>query len=171
MRKLSSVVVPSVVVLASVLAVAALAQGPPPGWGKPAPLPPPNGTGQVTFKQGGTAMTLPLSRIEIQNPAKDMRIVTVEYVDASQENKLDLTFMSSPALPNVDEKTITGFNVKTKAKGLSRVAGNRSKCRFAVTKNDGREVAGTLSCTGMTDMSATAASPDVTDVTFSGRVK
>jgi len=125
----------------------------------------------VTFKQGAKAMTLPLNRIEIQVPQKDMHIVTLEYVDAKQENKLDLTFMSAPALKNVDEKTITGFNVQTKANGLSRVAANRTKCRFAVTKNDGREVAGTLSCTGMTDLSAANAAPDVTDVTFSGKVK
>ena len=149
----------------------AVAQGPPPGWGQPKPLPPANGVGQVSFKQGTTTMTLPLNRIEIQTPQKDMYIVTLEYVDAKQENKLDLTFMSAPALKNVDEKTITGFNVQTKANGLSRVAANKSKCRFAVTRNDGREVAGTLSCTGMTDMSAEKAAPDVTDVTFSGKVK
>ncbi len=149
----------------------AVAQGPPPGWGQPKPLPPANGVGQVTFKQGAKAMTLPLNRIEIQTPQKDMYIVTLEYVDAKQENKLDLTFMSAPALKNVDEKTITGFNVTTKANGLSRVAANRTKCRFAVTKNDGKEVAGTLSCTGMTDMSAANAAPDVTDVAFGGKLK
>jgi len=38
-------------------------------------------------------------------------------------------------------------------------------------KDDGKEVAGTLSCTGMTDMSAANAAPDVTNVTFSGKVK
>lgn len=149
----------------------AMAQGPPPGWGEPKALPPPNGVGQVTFTQGPTTVTLPLNKIEIQTPQKDMLIVSLAYVDPKQENKLDLTFFSSPALRNVDEQTITGFNVDTKAKGISRVAANRTKCKFAVTKNDGKEVSGTLSCTGMTDMSATNAAPDVTDVKFSGKVK
>ena len=149
----------------------AVAQGPPPGWGQPKPLPPANGVGQVSFKHGATVMALPLNRIEIQTPQKDMHIVTLEYVDAKQENKLDLTFMSAPALKNVDEKTITGFNVRTKANGLSRVSANRTRCKFAILKDDGKEVAGTLSCTGMTDMSAANAAPDVTNVTFSGKVK
>ena len=58
----------------------ALAQGapPPPGWGKPAPLPPANGQGQVSFKQAGTPFTLPLQKIEITNPSPDMIMVSLD---------------------------------------------------------------------------------------------
>lgn len=66
----------------------AVAQGPPPGWGQQRPLPPANGVGQVTFKQGATTVTLPLNKIEIQTPQKDMLIVSLAYVDPKQENSL-----------------------------------------------------------------------------------
>jgi len=76
-----------------------------------------------------------------------------------------------PKLGKADPRNITGFLVKTKAKGLSRAAANRSKCDLAVAKVTGQEVSGTLSCTGLADMSAEAAAPDVTDVRFDGKLK
>jgi hypothetical protein len=151
----------------------ASAQGtaPPPGWGKPAPLPAATGTGQVTFKQGGVAMTLPLQHIEIDTKNKDMIIVSLNYVDAPQENKLDLTFASMPQLGKSDPKPITGFVANTKAKGVSKNSAGRTKCDLAIIRLTDQEVAGTLSCKGMTDWSAANAAPDVTDVKFEGRVK
>lgn len=168
MRKVSSVVF---CLLASVLACSvAGAQGPPPGWGQKEPLPPANGAGEVAFKQGATAMTLPLNKMEVQLLAKDMRQFSLKYVDPKQENTVELAFMLAPALP-LDERAIGGFNVRTKAGGFSKASSNKTKCKLAITKNDAREVAGTLSCTGMTDMSATQAAPDVTGVTFNGKMK
>ena len=151
----------------------ALAEGaaPPAGWGEPAPLPPANGQGQVTFKQGGAALTLPLNKIEIDTKRPDMIIVTLAYVDRKQENKLDLTFVSMPKLGKNDPRTVTGFLVKTKAMGVSRQSNNKTKCDFAITKLGAQEVSGTLSCKGMTDLSAQNAAPDVTDVKFDGKVK
>jgi hypothetical protein len=160
--------------LLSVLAGSpALAAGPPPpaGWGQPRALPPANGEGQVTFKHGGNALTLPLQKIEIDTSVKDMFIVSLTYVDARQENRLELTFGSMPKLGKSDPRQITGFLVKTKAKGLSRAAANRSKCDLAIQKVTGQEASGTLSCTGLTDMSAEQAAPDVTDVRFAGKRK
>jgi len=151
----------------------ALAQGapPPPGWGKPKPLPPANGEGQVTFKHAGTPFTLPLNKIEIDTSVKDMFMVSLVYVDAAQANKLSLAFTSMPKLGKNDPLMITGFIVETKAHGLSRHAANRGKCSLSVTTLAAQDVSGSLSCTGLTDMSATAATPDVTDVRFEGRLK
>ena len=150
------------------------AEGPPPpaGWGKPSALPPANGTGQVSFKHGGTSLTLPLKNIEISANQfdKDMLIVSLTYVDAKQENKFELTFGSMPKMGKNGMHTITGFVVKTKAHGLSKTSGNKTKCDLAVSKITPKEVAGTLSCKGMTDMSATEAAPDVTDVKFAGKM-
>jgi hypothetical protein len=116
-------------------------------------------------------VTLPLNKIEIDTSVKDMFIVSLTYVDPAQENRLELTFGSMPKLGKADPRNITGFLVKTKAKGLSRAAANRSKCDLAVAKVTGQEVSGTLSCTGLADMSAEAAAPDVTDVRFDGKLK
>jgi hypothetical protein len=151
----------------------ALAEGPPPppGWGQPKPLPPANGEGQVTFRQGGSPVTLPLNKLEIDTSVKDMFVVSLTYVDAGQENRLELTFASMPKLGKSDPRSITGFLVQTKAKGLSRAAANKSKCDLAISKVTGQEVSGTLSCTGLTDMSAEAAAPDVTDVRFDAKLK
>ena len=63
------------------------------------------------------------------------------------------------------------IQVKTKAHGISRDAANKTKCDFVIVKLTAQEVAGTLSCKGMTDMSAANAAPDVTDVKFDGRLK
>jgi hypothetical protein len=141
---------------------------PPPGFGQPAPLPPPNGHGHVTFNHGGTTMTLPLNKIEIETSTPDMFMVSLTYVDASQENRLDLHFTSMPKLGKNDPRLISGFIVKTKAHGLSRDAGNRTKCDLVIAGLTAQEVSGTISYKGMTDMSAANAAPDVTDVTFSG---
>jgi hypothetical protein len=151
----------------------ALAQGqpPPPGWGQPAPLPPANGEGQITFNHGGTALTLPLNKIEIDTSTPDMIMVSLIYVDAKQENKLELYFTSMPKLGKNDPRLITGFTVKTKAHGLSKSSANRTKCDFVIGKLTTQDVSGTLSCKGMTDMSAQDAAPDVTDVKFDGRLK
>ena len=151
----------------------ALAQGvpPPPGWGQPKPLPPANGQGQVSFKQAGTAYTLPLNQIEISTSTKDLFMVSLVYVDAAQANKLSLAFSSMPKLGKNDPLMITGFIVETKAHGLSRHAANRGKCTLAVGTLTAQAVSGTLSCTGLTDMAATGTAPDVTDVTFEGRLK
>jgi hypothetical protein len=151
----------------------ALAQGqaPPPGWGQPAPLPPANGQGQVTFNHGGTLLMLPLNMIEIDTSTPDMFIVSLIYVDATQENKLELTFGSMPKLGKNDPHPMTGFVVKTKAQGLSKTSGSKTKCDFVITGLTAQDVSGTLSCKGMTDMSAENAAPDVTDVKFDGRLK
>jgi hypothetical protein len=150
-----------------------LAQGvpPPAGFGEAPPLPPANGLGQVTFNQGGTTLTLPLSKIEIDTSTSDMFMVSLTYVDATQENRLDLHFTSMPKLGKNDPRLISGFIVRTKAHGLSRDAGNRTKCDLVIAGLTAQAVSGTLSCKGMTDMSATNAAPDVTDVKFDGRVK
>jgi len=153
----------------------ALAEGPrpPADWNKPKALPPANGQGQVSFKQGGKAMTLPLNRIEIKNidPKNGLFVVQLKYVDGKQENWLELFFSSMPKLGKDDPRTITGFNVKTKAGGMSRAAANRTKCVWAELQVKEREVSGALSCTGMTDLSAEKSAPDVTDVKFTGRVR
>jgi hypothetical protein len=159
--------------LSALVCSPALAAGPPPpaGWGQPRAAPPANGEGQVTFKHGGNALTLPLQKIEIDTSVKDMFIVSLTYVDARQENRLELTFGSMPKLGKNDPRQITGFLVTTRAKGLSRAAANRSKCDLAIQKVTAQEASGTLSCTGLTDMSAEQAAPDVTDVRFAGKLK
>jgi len=151
----------------------ALAEGPPPppGWGQPSALPPANGEGQVTFKHGGSAVSLPLNKIEIDTKVKDMFIVSLTYVDAKQENKLELTFGSMPKLGKNDPHPITGFVVTTKAHGVSKNSASKTKCDFAIFKATAQEVSGTLSCKGMTDWSAEKAAPDVTDVKFDGKLK
>jgi len=143
---------------------------PPPGWGQPAALPPANGQGQVTFKHGGTALTLPLNQIKIDNTKPDMYIVSLTYVDAKQANKLELSFTSMPKLGKNDPRLITGFVVTTKAHGVSKVSANKSKCDFAISSLTARAVAGTLSCNAMTDLSAEQAAPDVTAVKFDGKL-
>jgi hypothetical protein len=150
----------------------ALAEGaaPPAGWGEAPALPPANGQGQVTFKQGGAAMTLPLNQIELDTKRPDMVVVTLAYVDRKQENKLDLTFVSMPKLGKNDPRTITGFLVKTKALGVSRQAGGKTRCDLTIVKLGAQEVSGTLSCKGMTDLSAQKPAPDVTDVKFEGKL-
>jgi len=152
---------------------AALAQGvpPPPGFGQPSPLPPANGEGQVTFNHGGTALTLPLNKIEIDTTTPDMIMVSLIYVDAKQGNKLELYFTSMPKLGKNDPRLITGFTVKTQAHGFSKSSANKTKCDFVIGKLTAQEVSGTLSCKAMTDMSAENAAPDVTDVKFDGRLK
>lgn len=144
---------------------------PPPGWGKAAPLPPANGQGQVTFRHGGTALTLPLNKIEIDNKNPDLVLVSLTYVDSQQENKLELTFGSMPKLGKNDPHPISGFVVKTKAHGLSKDSANKTKCDFTISKLTTQEVSGTLSCKGMTDLNAGNAMPDVTDVKFDGKLK
>jgi hypothetical protein len=150
----------------------ALAEGPrpPADWNKPKALPPANGEGQVSFKQGGKDMTLPLQHIEIDKK-DDLYIVGLKYIDAKQENRLELYFGSMPKLGKDDPRNITGFNVKTKAGGLSRAAANRTKCVWTELDLKEGEVSGALSCTGMTDLSAQNPAPDVTEVKFSGKVK
>ena len=54
----------------------------PPGWGQPAPLPPANGEGQVIFKHGGTTLTLPLNKIEINTSTPDARRVSLSTISA-----------------------------------------------------------------------------------------
>jgi hypothetical protein len=159
-------------VLSMLFCSLALAGGPPPpaGWGQPKALPPANGDGQVSFKQGGAAFTLPLNKIEITEK-DDLFIVSLTYVDAKQENKLELTFGSMPKMGKDDPRTITGFSVKTKDQGLSRSAANKSKCALTLGKVSAQEASGTLSCTGMTDLSAKNPAPDVTEVKFEAKLK
>ncbi len=156
----------------SLSATLALAGGPQPpaDWNKPKALPPANGEGQVSFKQGGKDMTLPLNHIEI-SPKDDLFLVGLKYVDAQQENRLELYFGSMPKLGKNDPRNITGFTVSTKAGGLSRAAANRTKCVWTTLDLKEREVSGAFSCTGLTDMSAEKSAPDVTEVKFSGRLK
>jgi len=102
MRKSSNVVSGCLLsILICSMAVAA-DLSPPPGWGQPASLPPPEGKGQMTFKQGGKEMTLPLNKIEIDDKIPDILVVSLTYVDARQENKLELTFSSMPKLGKND---------------------------------------------------------------------
>jgi len=157
------------------LSLNAMAGGPrpPADWNKPKALPPANGEGQVSFKQGGNAMTLPLNHIEIKkiDPKNDVFVVELKYVDETQENSLELYFGSMPKLGKDDPRNITGFNVKTKAGGLSRAAANKTKCVWADLQLKEGEVSGALSCTGMTDLSAEKSAPDVTEVKFTGKAK
>ena len=142
---------------------------PPPGWGQPAALPPANGQGQVTFKHGGTTLTLPLNQIEIDTTKPDMIIVSLTYVDAKQANKLELSFTSMPKLGK-NPHLITGFVVTTKAHGLSKSSANKTKCDLAISSLTKQAVSGTLSCKAMTDLSAEQAAPDVTAVKFDGKL-
>lgn len=142
--------------------------GPPPGWNKPGPLPAPNGSGQVTFTHGGTAVTLPLNRIEITSAPPDMFVVSLTYVDPQQENRLELAFSSMPKLGKNDSKPIVGFVVRTKAHGVSKSSKGKTACSFVVGKVTAQDVAGTLSCKGMTDWDAAKPAPDVTGVVFEG---
>lgn len=144
---------------------------PPPGWGQPAALPMANGQGQVTFKHGGTALTLPLNKIKIDTTQPDMFLVSLTYVDVKQENKLELSFSSMPKLGKDDPRLITGFVVTTKAHGLSKASANKTKCDFAISSLTAQAVSGTLSCKAMTDLSAEQAAPDVTAVKFDGKLK
>jgi hypothetical protein len=162
-----------VLLLSTVICSLALAQGQPPpqGWGQPAAPRAANGQGQVTFNHGGTALTLPLNTIKIDTTTPDMVIVSLTYVDAEQENKLELTFASMPKLGKNDPHPISGFVVKTKAHGLSKDSANQTKCDFVIARLTAQEVPGTLGCKGMTDLSAENAAPDVTDVKFDGRLK
>lgn len=144
---------------------------PPPGWGKPATLPPANGQGQVTFKHGGTDLTLPLNEIAIDTSSPDMFIVSLKYVDPKQENKLELTFTSMPKLGKDDPRLISGFVVTTKAHGVSKASGNKTKCDLAISSLTAQAVSGTLACKNMTDMSSEQTAPDVTDIKFDGHVK
>lgn len=144
---------------------------PPAGFGKPAPLPPANGTGQVTFNHAGTVVTLPLNKIEIDKPTPDMFMVSLSYADAAQENTLSLAFSSMPKLGANDPRMVTGFMVKTKAHGLSRHAANKTKCVFVISRVNAQETAGTISCKGMTDATSYEAASDVTDVQFDGKIK
>jgi hypothetical protein len=75
-----------------------------------------------------------------------------------------------PKMGKKDPHPITGFVVKTKAHGLSKDSANRTRCDLAIARLTREEVSGTLSCKGMTDMSAQNAAPDVTDVKFEGKV-
>jgi len=157
-------------------ATLALAEGPrpPADWNKPKALPPADGVGQVSFKQGGKAMTLPLQHIEIKNidPKNGLFMVELKYVDAKQENWLELSFSSMPKLGKDDPRdSTTGIIAKTKVGGLSRAAANRTKCVWTALDLKDGEVSGALSCTGMTDLSAEKSAPDVTDVKFTGKVK
>lgn len=152
----------------------ALAEGelrPPPGWGQPAALPRANGQGQAAFKHGGTALILPLNQIMIDTKQPDMFLVSLTYVDAKQDNKLELTFGSMPKLGKNDPNPITGFVVRTKARGASKYSANKTKCDFAISKLTVQEVSGRLSCKGMTDLSGEKATSDVTDVKFDGKLK
>ena len=141
---------------------------PPPGWGQPAALPPANGQGQVTFKHGGTALSLPLNQIKIDTAQPDMFLVSLTYVDAKQANKLELSFTSMPKLGK-NPHLITGFVVTTKAHGLSKSSANKTKCDLAISSLTKQAVSGTLSCKAMTDLSAEQAAPDVTAVKFDGK--
>jgi hypothetical protein len=158
--------------LSFVVSALVLAQGqaPPPGWGKPKALPPANGQGQVTFQHAGTPMTLPLQEIEIQAHSSGMYIVTVKYVDPRQENELLLSFGSMPKLGAKDPKMINSFVVKTKAHGLSRCAASKTTCNLTIATLTPQAVSGTVSCSGMTDMSAEKPAPAVTGVKFDGKV-
>ncbi|NMB75497.1 MAG: hypothetical protein GYA21_10265 [Myxococcales bacterium] len=143
---------------------------PPADWNKPKALAPANGEGQVSFQHGGKAITLPLQHISIDKE-DDLFLVELRYVDAKQENRLEIFFGSSPRLGKNDPRTITGFTVNTKAGGLSRAAANKTKCVWAALEVKEREVSGALSCTGLTDMSSQKSAPDVTEVKFSGKLK
>ncbi len=143
---------------------------PPPGWGQPASLPSANGKGQVSFKQGGKEITLPLNNIEIDDKISDIFIVSLAYVDARQENKLELTFSSMPKLGKNDLPQITGFVVSTKDLGISKSSAGKSQCDITILNLTTQEASGTLSCKGMTDLSAEKAMPDVTEVKFEGKV-
>lgn len=160
------------VLMVLAIALPAIAAGPQPpaDWNKPKALPPANGEGQVSFKQGGKSVTLPLNHIEISKK-DDLLLVELKYIDSKQENSLELYFGSMPKLGKDDPHTITGFTVRTKTGGLSRAAANKTKCVWTALDLAEREVSGSLSCTGMTDMSAQKAAPDVTEVKFTGKMK
>lgn len=155
--------------LSMLVCLTAFAQaGPPSSWNKP--LAPANGTGQVTFTHGGTAVTLPLQRIEISTTPAEMFVVSLTYVDPQQENRLELSFSSMPKLGKNDPKPIVGFVVRTKAHGVSKSSNGKSTCSFTVGRVTADDVAGTLSCKGMTGWDTATPAPDVTAVAFEGKL-
>jgi len=168
-RLLTALLFLSLTLICSLVSAADFA--PPPGWGQPAALPQVNGQGHVTFKHGGTDLTLPLNQITIDTSQPDMFIVSLKYVDAKQENKLDLTFTSMPKLGKDDPRLISGFVVTTKDHGVSKASANKTKCDLTIAGLTAQAVSGALSCKAMTDMSAEQAAPDVTDLKFDGNLK
>jgi hypothetical protein len=155
------------------IAVSALAEGlaPPPGWGKPKPPPPANGTGQVTFRHGDAALKLPLNQVEFQELSKNppLQMVSLEFVDAKNENKLHLTFTTQGKAGKVDDAFISGATATTKAGGTSKGNHGKTRCGLTVTRLTAKEVEGTASCAPMFEMDATTPARPVTAIAFSAR--
>ena len=87
----------------------------------------------MSFKQGGAALSLPLNGSQ-STPMPDMVMVTLAYVDPKQENKgrsdLRLDAEAREGRPAHGSRVLA----KTKAKGLSRQANDKTKCDFAIAK-------------------------------------
>ena len=60
--------------------------------------------------------------------------------------------------------------ISTKDLGISKSSAGKSQCDFRILNLTTQEASGTLSCKGMTDLSAEKAMPDVTDVKFDGKL-
>jgi hypothetical protein len=156
------------------LAVSALAEGmaPPPGWGKPKPPPPANGSGQASFKQGDLSLQLPLNQVEIKEISRSplLQLVSLEFVDATNENKLILAFGTQGKVGKVDDRMITGATAITKAGGTSKANHGQTRCELTLTKLTPKEIEGTASCAPMFQMDGTTTARPLAAIKFGARV-
>jgi hypothetical protein len=159
-----------VVLLVSLLAIA---DGPAPAAGS-GPVSDANGTGKVSFKQGDLARQLPLHKIEIKRHSPAWAMISLVFLDPMPDLKMrdrfELHFMFDGKTGKVRDSFISGLSASTKA-GYSKISSGKSKCELIVANFTDAEIAGTLSCTGLTDMSAQQTAPALTDVKFEARTK
>lgn len=156
-------------ILGLLLLAAPVHAGPPPGWGKPKALPPANGTGTASFRQGGHPIALPLQELEV-TAVGAMRLVSLKYVDATQTTQLELTFGASGPGP-VPEAQVTGLVARSKAGGVSRVVGRKTRCGLLVRSLSDGQVEGSASCSPMFRLDGASPAPDVTELRFTARAR
>lgn len=160
--------------LLAVLAQPAQARGPrpPPGFGKPSPLPPANGTGTMSFEHGGPALTLPLNKVEITKTSSGAFMYSLVFVDADQKNRASLAFILLEAKPQkVADSLITGVLFRTKAGGTSKGNANKTVCNLVLTTADDKSVAGTASCDPMFALDGTTPAKPARGIRFEAKVK
>ena len=164
------------IAFAAVLLVASLAVAgspPPAGWNKAKPAPAANGAGIINFKHGDRAQQLPLNQIEIKRLAPTVAMVSLIFIDptpdVTQRDKFELHFAFDGQPGKVRESMITGLYAATKV-GVSKASSGKSKCDLIVNSFTDSAISGTLSCTGLTDMSAQKPAPDLAEVKFEAKM-
>jgi hypothetical protein len=159
--------------LAALISNLALAGGPPPppGWGKPQALPPANGSGGISFRQGDKSVKLPLHKIEITR-ADTIWVVSLTFVDADQKNRAQIAFgMAAGKTGAVPDAQITGVVFTTEGNGVSRGNVGKTRCNLVLSALTDKTVAGKASCAPMFRLNATEAAPAVSAISFAGRAK